>query len=508
MIHNYVIINKVFYLLLIMELNPQNYSIDELLNIFSIENKNTSYETIQKKLSEQIISINKFDEEELPESKEKLIEFYTKSAFSILNDKNIIKYNQNLNKLLNNESNTDIPDKNEEQENNLISENNLFNYKNLLKNGAIRTPLPEQIAINTNNNKIVRGLLNPIERETTTSILSINSKFRPELSNSSTDFTINLNEPYFNVLSLKLASFEYINSYYNISKYLRTNRFRIELFQYDINTKLIDPEFGVHIIEFTIAEGHYPLHELLKIHKESLFENDETLWYYGILELVYIEIKGKVYFKLKDNLPPPDEKKPNNVWGFNLDFTDIIDPKRPAFLNFGWLLGYKKNRYTFFKDLKNHIDPCDKSPPCIHENPCENDDSYYIFESTPQLEVGFNPESVVNLIGTHYFLLEIDDFNKNQSEVLKSNTSIKNINSLFTYSFNNIIARIPNVADSFSMGFDDLSDRIFKSRIYLGPVKISRLKIRLLDENGKVVDFQNNDIIINLEIETLNKPFN
>lgn len=490
-----------------MELNPQNYSIEELLNIFSIENSNISYESIQKKLSEQIISINKFDEEELPESKEKLIEFYTKSAFSILNDKKIIKYNQNLNKLLNNESNSDNPNKNEEQENKLITENSVYNYKNLLKNGAIRTPLPEQIAINTNSNKIVRGLLNPIERETTTSILSINSKFRPELSNSSTDFTINLNEPYFNVLSLKLASFEYINSYYNISKYLRTNRFRIEFFQYHKDSLLIDSN-TVRLVEFTIPEGHYPLHDLLKIHKENLFENDSTLYYYKVVELVYIEIKGKVYFKLKDNNIENPTINPNYLWGFNLDFRDSVDPNRPAFLNFGWLLGYKKLYYNFFKDIINHVDPCDKSPPYIHNKPCENDDSYYIFNPSPELEVGFNPESVVNLIGTHYFLLEIDDFNKNQSEVLRSNTSLKNNHSLFTYSFNNIIARIPNVADSFSMGFDDSSDRIFKTRVYLGPVKISRLKIRLLDENGKVVNFQNNDIIINLEIETLNKPFN
>ena len=225
--------------------------------------------------------------------------------------------------------------------------------------------------------------------------------------------------------------------------------------------------------------------------------------------MVYIEVKGKVYFKLKDDLSENSNLKDDHLWGFNLDFTDVHVPNRPAFLNFGWLIGYKKLYYSFFEKLKDHIDPCDKSPPCIHDKPCEKDNSNYIFNSNSELELGFNPESVVNLIGTHYFLLEIDDFNKNQSEVVRSNNSISNsVDSYFTYSFNNIIARIPNVADSSAMGFDDASDRIFKTRNYLGPVKISRLKIRLLDENGKVVDFQENDIIINLEIECLNKSFN
>ena len=43
---------------------------------------------------------------------------------------------------------------------------------------------------------------------------------------------------------------------------------------------------------------------------------------------------------------------------------------------------------------------------------------YYQDASTNILNVGFNPEAVANLIGTHYFLLEIDDFNKINQQYL------------------------------------------------------------------------------------------
>jgi hypothetical protein len=133
---------------------------------------------------------------------------------------------------------------------------------------------------------------------------------------------------------------------------------------------------------------------------------------------------------------------------------------------------------------------------------------YYQHKATNILNVGINPQAIVNLIGTHYFLLEVDDYNKNQSEVFRSNTELKyNHESTFNYSVFNVLARIPNTADFFNLIFEDSSDRVFKNRRYFGPVRLSKLKFRLLDENGVVVNLNNNDIIINLEIESLNSPY-
>ena len=96
--------------------------------------------------------------------------------------------------------------------------------------GGVRQPIPPIYTINTNRNKFSEGLVDPLERETITSLLSINSKFRDSYSKSTTDFNLDLNEPLTNVVSIKLASIEILNSYYTISEYLRTNTFIVEFF--------------------------------------------------------------------------------------------------------------------------------------------------------------------------------------------------------------------------------------------------------------------------------------
>jgi hypothetical protein len=66
---------------------------------------------------------------------------------------------------------------------------------------------------------------------------------------------------------------------------------------------------------------------------------------------------------------------------------------------------------------------------------------------------------------------------------------------------------VPNNARQTNLLFEDSSDRIFKSRQYFGPVKINKLRFRLLDENGKTVNLNNGDITISLEIESLDSPY-
>jgi hypothetical protein len=72
----------------------------------------------------------------------------------------------------------------------------------------------------------------------------------------------------------------------------------------------------------------------------------------------------------------------------------------------------------------------------------------------------------------------------------------------------NILALIPNRCNYYDKSFEDYTDRIFNTKLYFGPVKISKLKIRLLDENGVVVNLNNMDLTINIAIETINKHHN
>jgi hypothetical protein len=475
-----------------MDLNVDNYNINELLNIFNIKETDTNINTLQENLSKSITLINN-EVDNLPEDKDSLIDFYTKAAFKILNNKKSL---ENINYL---EKESLINNKNE----------NIVNRE--LIDGGVRQPIPSKYTINTNVNKYSEGSLNPIERETIKSLLSINSKFRDTYSKSSTDFSVELNDPYNNVVSIKLASMELMNSYYTISEYLRTNYFSIEYFQYHSLTLDIS-NTSIFVEHFTIPDGNYNILELVDTINNDIFQNNDPSTsgnpYYRLVELVYDTIKGKVNFVLYDaSGNPPD---PSYNWGFNINFRDKCLPKRPAFLNFGWILGYRDLEYFFFKQPIPNPSRCDVDfSNYRYMSPC-NDGylPYYQFKTTNILNIGFNPQSVTNTSGTHYFLLEVDDYNRNQSVVFKSNTQLKhNVQEPFTYNLSNILARIPNTADYYSMIFEDSSDRVFKSRKYFGPVRLSKLKIRLLDENGVVVNLNNNDIIINLEIETLNTPY-
>ena len=490
-----------------MDLNIENYSISELLNLFNIEEKNSDNETLQKHLSKSISIITNQANDSLPENKNELIEFYTRSAFKILNNKTII--NNNLKKETKKELQEIQP--NEISINDqLIDSNTNILYRDLIP-GGLKQPIPEIYSFNTNPNKFVEGLVNPIERETITSLLTINSKFRDNYSKSTTDFTVELNEPYNNVVSIKLASMELINSYYSISQYLRTNRFNIEFFQYDELTNDISNN-SIFTQEFIIPDGNYNVISMVDTLNENVFLNNypynSSIQYYNLVQATYDDIKGKINFSLFDasGNPPMCGFK----WGFNLNFSDNITPNRPPFLNFGWLLGYRDLYYSFFKKKLPNPKPCDNDYyDYSYKSLCTDGYlPYYQDISTNILNIGFNPQAVANLIGTHYFLLEVDDFNKNQSEVFRSNTELKQNNkSTFNYSVFNVLARIPNSSDHFSVIFEDSSDRVFKNRKYFGPVRLSKFKIRLLDENGFVVNLNSNDIIINLEIETLNAPY-
>jgi hypothetical protein len=480
-----------------MDLNINNYSIDELCKLFHITDNKLDILKIEDYLSKTIELITIQDEDGLPEKKEKIIKFYNTAAAKLLNVNVKLKPQSATT-----ESTDSIDSINYFKENEKLLS---FIETRTTMNSTI---LPEDLVYNEfselqkKNNEpafvkgyvstYTEGVVNPLERELTRSVLSINSKFRDQTSKSSTDFIIELSDPYHNVVSMTLASIEYINSYYTISEYLRTNTFSITFFQYHntiTTNELVQNSFTE---VFTIPDGNYTLSELVTIINNDCFKNNETniatiasIQYYRVIQLVKDNATGKVRFLLNDfsgNEPPQ-----NYNWGFHIDFSDKKIPNRPAFLNFGWILGYKKLYYNFFKTNSN--------------------EGYYNHTKKVNLNIGYNPESIANTLGTRYFLLEVDDFNKNQSKLFRFNAELKNNTSeAFTYSVSNILALIPNRGNYYDKSFEDVNEKLLKTKLYFGPVKISKLKIRLLDENGVVVNFNNMDLTINITFETINKP--
>jgi len=139
----------------------------------------------------------------------------------------------------------------------------------------------------------------------------------------------------------------------------------------------------------------------------------------------------------------------------------------------GWILGFRKEYYSYEED---YVDVS-----CVSFDKGE----------------GFEAESCFqNLNGQRYIFLSIDDYNKNYSKMLFSPFEDSVIND------NNIFAKINNDYDTFDYKSDAGGDYQFK-RQYFGPVDLMKLRIRLLDEYGRVVSLNNADYSFTLKIEQL-----
>ena len=101
---------------------------------------------------------------------------------------------------------------------------------------------------------------------------------------------------------------------------------------------------------------------------------------------------------------------------------------------------------------------------------------------------------------SNYLFIDIDDYQKNFTP-----DSIISYNSNNSYVGNNILARIRfnnNNMNNLNV-IDNIVDKIFKEREYFGPIKLEKLNIRILDKFGDIIDFNNNDISLVIEIQTL-----
>ena len=496
-----------------MDTNINNYDTIELLNVLKIPNHkepqlleiyNSAKNIIQRLKTKKHL-----------ENKDELITFFKKALEKVTKDLSLRVPKDMMDSLIDESKYDTLPEPAKDR----------FYQPPIIREqiypGAVPPQIPNPIAFHTSNTQNPRGLVNPLKKETVKSMLTIHSKFRNAsntiikkenpvavASSLTTDFTVNLNEPYNNVVGIKLAGAELMNGYYTFSEYLKTNQFAINIFVIDTQVPPQNPSGRLEerTFPFSFVEGTYTasqISQLVSSTINSAIGDTNTGWdpliganggygagIPGLIWLQYSSNKGKFYFKknpatggtsfnsIAGNIYAPDIQDSNGntvLWGFDLDFRIPSEPNRDIEMNFGWLCGFQKPIYYFEKDYTTNVNMV--------------------------LLEGFNPEAILDFTGTKFFLLEITDYNKNYSEVFKYNTYKRNIN------YKDILAKIPNTASTTNIIFEDSSDRIFKTRKYFGPVRISKIKIRLLDDFGRVVDLNGGDLIITLEIETLDMPY-
>ena len=413
--------------------------------------------------------------------------------------------------------------------------------------------------VNQINKRIIKKCvnINSMFRETQAPSLWPQYKSLYESKWTSSNFTIRLPTVLDNVVSMTLNSIEIPNSQYTFSSDTKTNVFTIieildpseysqECCRPQLNTgKNIttsdgcceqreqsgsdqycahsscchDPDttaytdssknypcYTPHIIE--LMPGNYHSDELIPQLQDSI---DAALGPNKIAVNMN-PIYGKTYIY----------SDPSNNVKFELDFRIPDDPSRDIRMNMGWILGYRKPYYHY---EKSWVDGCWYGPDYITDDSSgnilgssqtsskvvnQNYDSSFdcpesiivspstIYQDYPMYPQGYVSEGFIDTGGARYIFLVVDDFNNNVNDQYMSLVS-KNAQ----IPTSNILARIVIPISKHEVGFEDLSDFVPKKREYFGPVSIDKLHFKLVDEFGRIVNLNNNEISLLLDFEVL-----
>ena len=232
-------------------------------------------------------------------------------------------------------------------------------------------PTDNNVTTNTHQLDYVKDQLNPILKQTTKRILSIDSQYREDKSSISTDFTFNLSEILKDVLSIKLFSIQVPYTWYTINANFGSNFFYIKGNSPGINN-------GNHDIKFSVPIGNYTAPDLITAANKSIIELTKNPLYtdisFGKTNISYDNPSSKSNLTL-------DISNTYNEMYYSLYFSNWTTPNTdttsrndsiPAF--FGFNYGLIDDPYYSFRIYSNYT---------ILPTSSSNDNKqYYILNST------------------------------------------------------------------------------------------------------------------------------
>ena len=293
--------------------------------------------------------------------------------------------------------------------------------------------------IHTKSEDFVPGVLNPLNNRTIIKCLTIDTRFRDNLSNTqSSDFTIQLPFKLNKVVSTELISFELPVQLYGISSSYGNNYFYISI-------DFIDPKHchdSLIILQrseqelIIIPDGNYSSHDLLNTINMELLKLEGI--FSKIIFCLHMTEGGSGTNKV---IIKPQFDAIDIVKNITIDFSKDMDgnySNADKTTRFGWNLGFVNSFYTGFVQ--------------------------YVSDGV------FEPSSI------KYVYLSVEDFNNS-------------MNNVFISAFDKIVLDT-NILARINMKNEDIvceRKLITEPRKYFGPVDIQRLRIRLLDEHGRIM---------------------
>ena len=418
-----------------LDLDINNYSLKDLEKFFKLKN-NSIYlakdvELKEAQIREQLLSSGHIDKR----MKRDLIEFLEKAKNLLISNKcppprqpSIIPRNQPLDS--SDFPSSRIPDPSREEE---------------------LTVRPKTQFVYSQNSEFFPGEINPLKTRVISKCLTIDTRFRDHFyTTSSTDFTFQMPLKINKVVSMQLSSFEIPVSFYGISAKYGNNFLYLRL-EYP-NPGYDDTPIGEERI-LIIPDGNYNGQDLIDKINELLcprtFDgsplNPDNLFTYIEFFLDVSETgsgTGKVTIRTTG-------ARASEISKIMMDFTKDINGNPDNIdisSKIGWNLGFTQKVYDYQKQYVS--------------------------------------DTLIEPATIRYIYLAVDDFNNsvNNHFITAFNQSILNPN---------IIARISIKGTYFSLLMENDLNVFTEPRIYFGPVDIQRLRIRLFDDHGRILDMNN-----------------
>ena len=348
--------------------------------------------------------------------------------------------------------------------------------------------------INAYNYKYPTGVLNPIERRVIKRLLSMDTLFRTKYdSTTATNASWVLPYPVENVVSMKIASLQIPNMWYAFSEATKTNRFVVSITGLNVPPTYLPAQ--TYINDIIIPDGNYTGAQFVQI-MNNLFQN--TLNGMEFFQFTINAYTGKLMLSANQANSPTLTYTVafDNISKYDKYYTNCIDECEYEYLQqkhakeyynaniksisktAGWMMGYHQPIYQVAW-ANTFVDSISQVPAV----------TYY---ATLIANSAYGNNSIWN-----YLYVDVDDYNKNfitNSILAQTGDSYLGVN---------LLGRIPIGNEELIVINDSGGDPTFKTREYLGPVRLEKLTIRLLDKFGNVIPTNGNDYSIALELQIL-----
>jgi hypothetical protein len=320
---------------------------------------------------------------------------------------------------------------------------------------------PETQFVYANNSKFFPGKLNQLDTRIITKSLNIDTRFRDNLySTHCSDITLQLPTKFNKVVSMQLSALELPVSFYGISSYYGNN------FVY-FSVSYTDASGGQLISDkvVVVPDGNYNAADLIDTINRILrpiSDIGEAITPEDVFSSIQLTLDvtstgsgtGKITINSEGELAL---RITNILMDFTRDINGMIDNVEVS-TKLGWNLGFLKRKYTG--------------------------------------QTSYVADSIIEPASLRYIYLAVDDF---------CNSSHNHFVNVFNESIMNpnILARISIKGSYFSLIMENDYNIVTEPRTYFGPVDIQRLRIRLFDDRGRLLNMNNANYSFCLDLKML-----